>query len=102
MNAVTLSHAEGNFRALVKRILDDVEPTVVTTESGESIVMLSLDEFNSWQETLYLISKSANAEHLQKSIAEDQAGSIQNIALFIELLILQSLSSLVDSIMRNK
>jgi len=74
MNAVTISQAEGNFRALVKRILDNVEPTVVTTESGESIVMLSLDEFNSWQETLYLLSTAANAEHLQKSIAEDQAG----------------------------
>ncbi|QTA78552.1 Putative toxin-antitoxin system, antitoxin component, type II YefM [Desulfonema limicola] len=31
-----------------------------------------LDEFNSWQETLYLLSNPANAEHLHKSI--QQAG----------------------------
>lgn len=74
MKSITISQAETNFRETVKRILEDVEPTIVTTESGESIVMLSLEEFNAWQETLYLLSTPANAEHLRKSIAEDQAG----------------------------
>jgi hypothetical protein len=31
-------------------------------------------EFNSWQETLYLLSNPANAEHLRQSIAEAQIG----------------------------
>ena len=38
--------------------------------------ILSLDEFNSWQETLYLLSNPANAEHLRRSIQEDKAGKI--------------------------
>ncbi|NJN81984.1 MAG: antitoxin [Caldilineaceae bacterium] len=54
--------------------VDDVEPTIVSSESGQSIVMLSLDEFNAWQETLYLLSTPANSEHLRQSIAEDKAG----------------------------
>jgi antitoxin YefM len=74
MNSITVSQAETNFRQVVRRILEDLEPTIVTTESGESIVMLSLDEFNAWQETLYLLSTPANAAHIQRSIAEDQAG----------------------------
>ncbi|MFQ5420976.1 MAG: type II toxin-antitoxin system Phd/YefM family antitoxin [Anaerolineae bacterium] len=74
MNTVTLAQVESNFKEIVKRILKNVEPTVVITESGESIVMLSLAEFNAWQETLYLLSTPANADHLRRSIAEDRAG----------------------------
>jgi antitoxin YefM len=34
---------------------------------------MSLDEFNSWRETLYLLANPANAAHLRQSIAEFQA-----------------------------
>jgi antitoxin YefM len=74
MNAITLKQAETNLRNIVRRILDNVEPTVVVTESGESVVILSLSEYNAWQETLYLLSTPANAEHLRRSIAEHKAG----------------------------
>ena len=74
METISISQAKTNFQEVVKRVLDNGTPTIVMTESGESIVMLTLDEYNAWQETLYLLSTSANAEHLQKSIAEDQAG----------------------------
>jgi antitoxin YefM len=35
---------------------------------------MSLDEFNSWQETLYLLSNPANAEHLRRSLQEAREG----------------------------
>lgn len=35
---------------------------------------MSLNEFNSWQETLYLLSNPANAEHLQESIRQANLG----------------------------
>jgi antitoxin YefM len=74
MNTITISQAEINLRGVIRQILNDVVPTVVTTETGDSVVMLSLDEYNAWQETLYLLSTPANAEQLMKSIAEDKAG----------------------------
>ncbi|MCI0393878.1 MAG: type II toxin-antitoxin system prevent-host-death family antitoxin [Chloroflexi bacterium] len=74
MNTITVSQAEANLRKVIQQVLDDVEPTIVTTESGDSVVILSLDEYNAWQETLYLLSTPANAEHLRRSIAEDKAG----------------------------
>jgi len=36
---------------------------------------MSLDEFNSWQETLYLLSNPANAEHLMESIKQAKSGN---------------------------
>lgn len=35
---------------------------------------MSLDEFNSWQETLYLLSTPSNAEHLMESIKQAKSG----------------------------
>lgn len=74
MNSITLVQAESNLRHVIQQIVNDVEPTIVTTDTGDSVVMLSLDEFNAWQETLYLLSTPANAEQLMNSIAEDKAG----------------------------
>jgi len=47
-----------------------VPPRPVVTDSGEQVVMMPLNEFNSWKETLYLQATPSNAAHLQRSIAE--------------------------------
>ena len=77
MNAVTLKDAKLNLEQLVAKVIANAEPTIVVTESGEQVVFLPLDEYNSWKETLYLLANPANAEHLQRSIAEVQAGDLQ-------------------------
>ncbi len=77
MNAVTLKDAKLNLEQLVAKVIANAEPTIVVTESGEQVVFLPLDEYNSWKETLYLLANPANAEHLQRSIAEAQAGNVQ-------------------------
>ena len=74
MNMVTVNEAKRNLDSLIKKVFSDAEPTIITTETGQQIVLLSLDEFNSWQETAYLLSNPANAARLRKSIAEAQAG----------------------------
>ncbi len=74
MYTITVNQAEMNIREIIQNVLDNIEPTIVMSENGESIVMISLEEYNAWQETLYLFSTPANAEHLAQSIAEDKAG----------------------------
>lgn len=73
MNAVTLKQAKLNLEEVVARVLADAEPTIVVTESGEQVVVLPFGEYDSWKETLYLLSNPANAEHLRRSIAEAEA-----------------------------
>ena len=77
MNAVTIKEAKRILEQLVVQVIADAEATIIVTESGEQVVFLPLDEYNSWKETLYLLSNPANAEHLQRSIAEAQAGNVQ-------------------------
>jgi antitoxin YefM len=74
MRAVAIADAKRNMDDLVKRIIDDSEPAIVLTESGDQVVMMPLDDFNAWAETHYLLSNPANAAHLARSIAEAKAG----------------------------
>ena len=82
MNAMTLREAKQNLEHLVTRVLADAEPTIVVSDSGEKVVVLGLDEYNSWKKTLYLLSTPANAAHLRKSIAEAQSGATETHKLF--------------------
>jgi len=77
MNAITLKAAKLNLEQLVEQVIADAEPTIVVTESGGQVVFLPLDEYNSWNETLYLLANPANGDHLRRSIAEAQAGNVQ-------------------------
>lgn len=65
-------------RANLKQVLDDVcrshEPTVITTRQGEHVVLISLDDYNSMQETLHLLGFEKNARRLRESIAEFRVG----------------------------
>jgi antitoxin YefM len=74
MLSITLDHAKQDLEAVVARVLADSEPTILNTPSGESVVVLPLEDFEAWQETNYLLRTPANAEHLRRSISEAESG----------------------------
>lgn len=76
MNATTVNEAKKNLERLIEQVTADAEPTIICGDQGQKAVLLSLEEYNSWQETLYLFSSPANAEHLRQSIAEAKAGRV--------------------------
>jgi len=81
MNAVTITEAKANLEQIIEQVIADVEPTIVSTDTGQQIVLLPLEEFNAWKETLYLLSNPFNAEHLRQSIIEAQTGKTVERAL---------------------
>lgn len=74
MNAVPVMQAAQNLNALIEQIIEDAEPAILLSDKGSKAVLMSLEEFNSWQETLYLLSNPANAEHLRRSLQEAREG----------------------------
>jgi len=84
MEAMTSNQAKQQLDELINRVILDAEPTILCNEQGKQAVLMSLDEFNSWQETLYLLSNPANAEHLRKSIAQANSGKKSVRALIEE------------------
>jgi antitoxin YefM len=77
MHAVTLKDLKLDFERLLNQVVADAEPTIVVTEAGNQVVVVPLDEYNSWQETRYLLASPANAARLRNSIEEARAGSLQ-------------------------
>jgi len=45
-----------------------------TRSDNQNVVMMPLEDFNGWKETMYLLSTPANAESLRKSINELNRG----------------------------
>ena len=84
MQATTLKEAKRNLPRLVKQVLADAEPRIVVTDKGEQVVLMPLDEFNSWKETLYLLASPKNAAHLRRSIAEANSGQAETKELSAE------------------
>ena len=84
MQAVTLKDAKRNLPGLIEQVLADAEARIVVTDKGEQVVLMPLDEFNSWKESLYLLSSPANAAHLRRSITEAQAGQTEKRKLIAE------------------
>jgi antitoxin YefM len=77
MNILTFSEVRASFKQAIDNVCRDHEPTVITRQRGEHVVLLSLDDYNSMQETLYLLSSANNAKRLRESIAQLKAGKTQ-------------------------
>jgi antitoxin YefM len=73
---VVISYSETRER--LKEVMDQVvanhQPVVISRQKAESVVMVSLADWHSIEETLHLLSSSRNAERLKSSIDELNAG----------------------------
>lgn len=58
-------------------VCTDHSPTVITRQNGEAVVMLSLADYNSIEETLYLLGSPKNASRLMASLAQLKAGKVR-------------------------
>jgi antitoxin YefM len=77
MNILTFSEARASLKTVMDNVCNDHTPTVITRVSGEHVVMLSLSDFNSMEETLYLLRSPKNASRLMESVAQLKAGKAQ-------------------------
>lgn len=77
MQVLTFTQARADLKQTMDDVCRDHEPAVITRQRGEPVVMISLEDYNGMQETLYLLSSTANAKRLRESIDEVRAGKAQ-------------------------
>jgi antitoxin YefM len=74
MDHVSYTALRQNLKKHLDKVCDDRAPLLVHRRTGEAVIVMSLADYESLEETLYLLSDPANAEHLQKSMAQAEAG----------------------------
>lgn len=74
MKAITYTSARNNLASTLKQVCDEHDPVIVTRKNGESVIILSLEDYDSITETAYLLRSPKNAERLQKSIDQLESG----------------------------
>ena len=69
-----------DFRKSLAKYIDKVDtdkgPILITRQNAKPTVLMSLEEFNSYEETLHLLSSTTNAKRLRRSIADAKAGRL--------------------------
>ncbi len=81
MNVITFSEARNNLKQVIDRVVEDADVAVISRRDAPDAVVMSLDTFNSWMETVHLLKTPANAKHLAKSIAQLRAGKTRGRSL---------------------
>ncbi|WP_158808325.1 type II toxin-antitoxin system Phd/YefM family antitoxin [Beijerinckia sp. L45] len=75
MKITSFSEFQRDLDGTIDSVIADHQPVVITRDRGRpAAVLMSLEDFASYEETRYLLRSPANAEHLLESIAELEAG----------------------------
>ncbi len=74
MDAITYTTARAKLADTMDKVCDNHEPIVITRNSQQSVVMMSLEDYKALEETSYLLRSPKNAQRLLESISELAAG----------------------------
>ena len=74
MDAINYSAALANLASVMDRVCSDHETLIITRNGEPSVVMLSLEDYQALEETIFLLRSPANARRLLAAAAELNAG----------------------------
>ena len=84
MKTATVTEFRSKMKKCLKEIEDDQDILILTGPKKQDFVVLTLDQYNSMEETTHLMSTSANASRLLESIAQDKAGNSKVRKIYID------------------
>ncbi|GAB1368392.1 YoeB-YefM toxin-antitoxin system antitoxin YefM [Azonexus hydrophilus] len=64
MDAMTYSTLRANLASTMDRVCDDHEVLIITRNGDQAVVMLSLEDYKTLEETAYLLRTPTNAKRL--------------------------------------
>lgn len=74
MEVLNYTEFRKNLTKSLNKVNDDSEIVIVSRSKGKNVVVMSLEEYNSINETLHLISNAANKKRLDEAIEEMENG----------------------------
>lgn len=77
MEVLNYTEFRNNLAENLNRVTADAEVIVVSRGKGKNVVVMSLDEYNAFKETIYLTSTKANRKRLDEAIEEMEKGKFK-------------------------
>ncbi|NKB24398.1 MAG: type II toxin-antitoxin system prevent-host-death family antitoxin [Kiritimatiellae bacterium] len=74
MKTITYTAARESLATTMQRVCDDHDPIVVTRRRDQAVVMMSLEDYVSMEETAYLLRSPKNARRLRKAVDQLRSG----------------------------
>jgi antitoxin YefM len=74
MTSVNLTEFRKNIKKYLDMVIDDFELLVINRGKDKAVVVMSLDEYNSWQATIHELSSKANRDRLDQAIQQFKEG----------------------------
>ena len=80
MKTFSVTKARQNIYSIMERTIEDSEPVQITGKKGD-VIMISLEDWNSIQETLHIVSIPGMEESIVKGMKEsiDECGTLEDI-----------------------
>jgi len=75
MDALSYSTARATLAKTMERVCRDHDPVIITRQGEESVVMMSLADYQALAETAYLLRSPANARRLLEAMTELSEGA---------------------------
>ena len=70
MQAISYSSFRSNLASTLDKVNNDHAPVMITRQNGKPAIVMSVEDFNAYEETYYLMASPKNAERLNQAIAE--------------------------------
>ena len=77
MESITYTAVRNNLSKTMDKVNKDHAPVIITRQNGKAAVLMSLEDFNAYEETAYLFRSPANAERLIKAIQDVEKNHIR-------------------------
>ena len=75
MTAISYTAARENLASTMDKVCNDHDPVIITRNRDQAVVMMSLEDYSSLEETAYLMRSPANARRILEGIAELEKGN---------------------------
>ena len=84
MQSISYSTFRSNLSSVMDSVNDDHKPVLITRQNGKPAIVISVEDFESYQETAYLMQSPNNAKRLNDAIADIEAGETKSHGLIEE------------------
>lgn len=74
MNVMSYSAFRADLASTLDQVVADHSPVMITRQNGKHAVVMSLEDFSSYEETAYLLRSPKNRERLMASISQLNSG----------------------------